>query len=468
MNKPLLYAGMNGRKREWAWITAVLMYAPPALAQTSRPTDTDIAVEVEEQVTAFTNADNGAGPTWCYGAPLFVRVGKTVYASAIETGKDVPPLCNTRWQLWRRDDAGWKLAQHEAEYRQREPCPIARLPGQGVFLSANPSTQPPGTKYGPCKPTVLRFDIDHPETSPVVEEPVFPADANFTDHSYRGFAADAERGELLLLNIDAASGVYHLAWRDSKGAWFNRGRIAFPIRACYPQVVLTGGGAHVLAIGDIVEPRQEWRKLKFEKLQSQWDYVFRRLFYTCTPDLAKTPFIAPVEVDTVEETAGSISNLDMHVDRQGTVHVLYIRRPHQYDFIRDKYFPGQPMTTQLMHVTLKDGKVIRRVNLSEGRPGQAQQIVPGFARFRADVAGRIFVILAASGIDDDKPSLGNFLGKLDEAGRIDRWRRISLEHPFRTFFTNTVRGGSAPGATVDLYGTTDEPQTLRYACIRLR
>ncbi|MBT5711133.1 hypothetical protein HOI71_08840, partial [Candidatus Poribacteria bacterium] len=42
-------------------------------------------VEVEDTVATYAPANNGAGPLWCYGAPLIARVGDRVYASALET-----------------------------------------------------------------------------------------------------------------------------------------------------------------------------------------------------------------------------------------------------------------------------------------------------------------------------------------------------------------------------------------------
>ena len=63
------------------------------------------SVEVEDIVSQYVSPNNGAGPLWCYGAPLLVRQGDNVYVSVMETGEDVPPLCNTRWQLFQRDCA---------------------------------------------------------------------------------------------------------------------------------------------------------------------------------------------------------------------------------------------------------------------------------------------------------------------------------------------------------------------------
>ena len=104
------------------------------------------AVEIEEIVTRYTPANNGAGPMWCYGSTVIARQGKNVYLSTIETGKDVPLLCNTRWQLWHRTFDGWRIEQSEKAYRQREPCPIGIFQQGPVFLSVNPSTEPAGVK----------------------------------------------------------------------------------------------------------------------------------------------------------------------------------------------------------------------------------------------------------------------------------------------------------------------------------
>ena len=53
-------------------------------------------VEVEEVVTRYTSAKNGAGPLWCYGSTVIARQGKDVYLSIIETGKDEPLPKNCR------------------------------------------------------------------------------------------------------------------------------------------------------------------------------------------------------------------------------------------------------------------------------------------------------------------------------------------------------------------------------------
>ncbi len=422
-------------------------------------------VEVEEVVTRYLGANNGAGPLWCYGSTVIGRIGEEVFLSVIETGKDVPLLCNTRWQLWQRSDKGpWKLVRQEEDYRQREPCPIGVDPTGRVFISVNPSTQPPGTQYGPCRPFVLEFDAKNPAGAFATQEPAWGAGTKFTDHSYRGFSADGKNGELLLLNIHSESGDQFVSYRNRQGQWQARGSIRFPIRSCYPQVLLKDKAAFVLAIGDIVEPNEEWKKLKFEKTKSQWDYVFRRLFYTWTPDVEKSGFCEPIEIDTVEKTAGHITNLDLAVDETGAVQVLYLRQPHQYDFIRDKYFPGEKMAVTLEVLTIREGKVVGKRTMAERTDKGGLR--PSYGRFHSDADGKLWIVAAGWMPKDGKDSSGNFLldPEIKDTAAI---QPLGLQHPFHSFFTATVRGGSRPSDTVDLFGIADDNPNLRYARIKL-
>jgi hypothetical protein len=423
-------------------------------------------VEVEEVVTSYTPANNGAGPLWCYGSTVIARQDSHVFLSVIETGEDVPPLCNTRWQLWHRSTDGWKLEQAEKEYRQREPCPLAVFHGGPVFLSVNPSTEPVGTKYGPCKPLVLEFDPANPTAAAKTHTPAWADGTYFTDHSYRGFAADGANGELLLLNINAKTSEQFVSYRDSNGQWHEKGTITFPIRSCYPQVALRDGSAHVMAIGDIVEPVDEWRKLKYEKLKRDWDYVFRRLFYTYTDNIRSTGFSVPIEIDTVEKTCGHISNLDLYIDDTGAAHLLYLKQPHQYEFIRDKYFPGAAMTAHLEHVIVKDGKVLSRQTLAE-MPGKPTGFEPSFARFHISNSGELYVIAAGTSVEKGQRTSGNFLGRIPADNNKPKFEHIELKHPFGNFFTNTPRGGSKPSDIIDVFGIANDNPNLRYARIRI-
>ncbi len=450
----------------WAAAFCFCVLSAQCDAAASDKKNVHCTVQAEEVVTRYAPADNGAGPLWCYGSTVIARQGGDVYLSIVETGEGVPPLCNTRWQLWHRSPDGWRIEQSEKQYRQREPCPIGLFQDGPIFLSVNPSTEPAGTKYGPCSPQVLEFNRENLSSEPKVHAPAWADGTYFTDHSYRGFAADGVRGELLLLNIHAKTSDQFVSYRDRQGQWHARGKITFPIRACYPQVALRGGSAHVVAIGDIVEPVEQWRKLKFEKTKREWDYVFRRLFYTYSDDISRTDFCTPIEIDTVENTGGHIQNLDLYIDGTGAAHLLYLKRPHQYDFIRDKYFSGQAMTAQLEYAVVAKGSVVSRKTLAR-TPAGPGGFEPSFGRFHISRAGDLYVIAAGAGIEAGQRRFANHIARVPAGEGELKFESIELKHPFHTFFTNTPRGGSAPSDVVDLFGTADDNPNLRYARIRI-
>jgi hypothetical protein len=424
------------------------------------------SVEVEDVVCTYVSPDNGAGPTWCYGAPLLVRHGDDVFVSAMQTGADVPKLCNTRWQLFKRNADGWQLQRAPDGFREREPCPLVAFSDGRLFLSVNPSLSPPGKYYGPCDPHLLAFPAGDPQRSPSELRPDWQGNTAFTDHSYRGVASDGPCGEILLLNIHSSSSEQCWAFLDEKGSWSKQGRIRFPIRACYPQVALRSRAAHVLAIGDIVEFNETWRQYKREQTGREWDYVFRRLFYTWTPDIIRADFAEPIEIDNVDPTGGYILNLDLWLGSDGCAHLLYLKMPIQSALLRDKFFPNMKITTSLEYAVVKEGSVARRSTLLKGGEGESGQI-PGNARFHATKDGKLLVIYYCGGrAGDGTPLSENRILQL--LPRTDsKPVTIPLKYPFTTFFTACERGGSPPSDTIDLFGTGRQSGTLRYARIRL-
>ena len=422
-------------------------------------------VEIEEVVATCLPPDNGAGPLWCYGAPVMVRQGDTIYVSVMETGKGVPLLSNTRWRLFRRDARGWQLIQQPDGFRHREPCPVVSLGSDRLLLSVNPSTEPPGTKYGRCDPHLLLFDIQQISRAPDVLRPPWPKSAHFSDHSYRGIAADSNHGEFLVLNIDATTNAQRWAFGMADGTFPRTGTISFPIRACYPQVAIRDRAAHVMAIGDVVEPNREWQAFKKQQTGREWDYVFRRLFYTETPDIRRTDFAAPVEIDSVDATGGHIANLDLWVDPKGSAHLLYLKT-NISPVIRDRFFPGRDIATTLEHVELTGCKVARRTTLFSG--GEKSSETCQYARFHSAADGTLWVIERVSG---SRPDGSRFDENRVFAIRPEQARMtpipLALNTPFSTYFTAAERGGNRPSNVLDLFGIGADGETLRYARVRI-
>lgn len=416
-------------------------------------------VKAEEDIYTFTQPNNGSGPLWSYGCTVVGRDGEDVYATQMETGADVPKLCNTRWRFLKRAGAAtWNLIAEADGYHQREPVPMAVLPGGQIYLNVNDSTQPPGTQYGPCEPALLRFQSPQPPATPARILPQWHGPCNFTDHSYRGFAADRATNQLLMFNIDAKTSVQHWCWMSADGATLGMGEVTFPIRSCYPQAALTKGAGYLLAISDIVEPIEAWKTFKFEKTQQTWDYVFRILHFTWTPDIAKEPFRTPIEIANVDATGGYIANHDLWIAPDGAAYILYAQREVQSDLLRDQFFPGKSILDSLNLAVVRDGQVVERRVLIPA----SDACSPGCARFHETANGTVYAVAYASA-----QAPGNILMQVyppvDNPPRIP----IPFKIPFGSFCTASARAGNAPSNTLDLLGFHGKSDVISYGQVAL-
>jgi hypothetical protein len=444
--------------------------APPASLAGAR-------IVADEIITTTTPSNNGSSPMWCAGAPLLVRTGGAVWASISVHDPGAPPYCNTHWELWRRPDAGaWEKVKQGPAASEREPCPLFLADPASLVLSVHPKLLPRSTdRQGEtawfCQPALAVFDPQRLDREPGLWMPEFAPGGTFGQHSYRSVGVDAATGAFLLLVIDRDN-IYRPAWRDGAGVWHPLPPPGFPIRACYPNVVLRDRAGHVLAIGDIIEPNPEWKAEKTRVLQRSWDYVFRRLFYTWSPDLAAEGFREPLEVDSVEDTGGWMFNLDMLLDAQDRVHLLWVRRTFDHGFLRDKFFPGRPNIEEVRHAVIENGRITARETLlSRELSDEAtarRRVTEGRLHQLPD--GRLVAVLAVEA--DRREDSALYLQELDPRGRSSA-APVPLQldgEPFTgRFFTNTPRGGSAPSHGLDLLGTgtKDGVISLRYLHVHI-
>ncbi len=394
---------------------------------------------VQEDVYTFVSPNNGSGPLWSHGCTSIVRNGDDVIVSQMETGENVPPLSNTRWRLLKRTPAGWSLIDEADGYRQREPASLATTQPGLIFLNVNDSTHSQDTEYGPTQPHLLKYDLRQPVADLVALLPDWDGEPHFADHSYRGYAADAERNELFMLNIDTQTGIQHACLMTASGETLARGAIAFPIRACYPEAQLVDRAAHVFAVGDIVEPVEEWRTYKKEKTGQDWDYVFRILYYTYSPDLTKESFRTPIEIANVDATAGHLWNLDMYASQSGDVYLMYSACEVASPLMRDKFFPEKSVAASLYLAVVRDGKVVRRETLING----ARRKPFGDARFHVAADGRLYALMFVS-----QGGAKNVLVPI--APEIGEPIPIEIPKPVGAFSTASPLAGCAPSNTIDV------------------
>jgi len=434
-------------------------------------------IEIEEEVYTYEPANNGAGPMWCAGSTCLVRRGKDVFAAGLETIKDVKPLNNCRWILFKRGPAGWERVRVDDTGRTREPSPLAGFDDGRLFLSANPTLATGGeTGGGPAQPELLRFSASDPQAPFERILPTWNGTPRFTEHSYRSLAADATNRELILFqNIDYTHAEW--AFLDRGGKWSAHGQLKWPwgadyekpqpIRVCYPTVALKDRAVYFCGVSDIVEPHANWREFKKQLTGRDWDYDFRRLLFTWTPDITTGQFRDWIEIASRDRTAGWLFPADLWVSRRGEAHLLWTERAID-ERLREKFFPEAKQWHALNYAVVRDGKVISRRTLAQAGEGLSGE-VPAAGRFQVTPDDRLFVVYYVSGTDAAGKRLSeNRLMEVRPDGAASEAVRVPLKVPFTSFFTATVRAGSPPSNTLELLGErAGQPLAIGYARIRL-
>src|SRR5436190_3596250 len=395
-------------------------------------------IEIEEEVYTNSNSNNGAGPMWCHGSTCLVRSGDHLFATGLETVPDVKPLNNGRMVLFERQPGGWERV-HVDQHRTREPAPAAAFSDGRNFISVNPTLgNGPEPNGGPARPDVLEFRAEASASTPVSSNPAWQGTPPFAEHSYRSFAADGRAKELILFqNI----GYTHAEWsyRDLKDRWSAQGQLKWPwganydkpepIRVCYPNVAIHNRGVYFCGVSDVVEPYIAWREFKRQLTGKEWDYDFRRLFFTWTPDIAREPFAAWVEIASRDKTCGWIMPDDLYVDPKGDVHLLWSERAID-ERLRPKFFPGAKQSYALNLALVRRGQVVRRQMLEEStedKPG----IVGSEARFQVTPDRRLFVVYYATGVDLTGNQVSeNRIAEVLKDGTLTPPKRLPLKKPF--------------------------------------
>ena len=430
-------------------------------------------VEAEYQVYDMRDPGNGAGPMWCHGSTCLARLGKDVFASGLELIADQKPPNNVRWTLFKLNDKEPQLLQTDSKGRQREPCPLGIFRDGRLLLTSNPTLTGTANRAGPAKPQLLIFDTKTPTAAPRVSMPEWAGGPTFSEHSYRGFAVDAPNQEALYLQ-NVGHDTSYWSFLDRDGRWSKCGTLKMPwgaefekpeaIRICYQNIALRNRAVYLLGVSDIIECVREWREYKLILHKGKTsDWVSRRLYFCWTPDVAIQPFGEWLKVADCEH-CGQIRNLDLWLDRSGRAHILWLEQSIGDPRVRDKFFPGEPITYSLMYGIIDQGKMVQRTPLVVGGEKQESKEIPGYGRFQATPDDRLFVFYYIGGTESEGE---NRLIELYPDGTSSEPVRVPITYPLTSFFTATERGGSEPSATLDLLGRANAVKGIRYAKINL-
>lgn len=465
----------------WPSITTgcLVLLGSVALAQDRLPPAP--AVEVEEDVYTYVDAQNGAGPMWCYGSTCLVRLGEQVFASGLETVPGARPLNNCRWVLFERKEDRWQRMRTELFSLTREPSPLAGF-GTGesgrVFLSAHPALNP-DQEAGEARSEIIEF----PATDVGGARRVHAIDwggAKLTEHSYRSFAADGRNAEMILF-VNSGNWGAHWSFMDRAGIWSMAKELRWPwgatyetpqpVRICYPNVMLKDGAVYFCGVSDIIEPKKAWREFKKELTGKEWDYDFRRLFYIRAPNIRNGLFGSWVEVASREDTCGWISPGDLWVDDENRVHLVWHERAID-ERLRPRFFPAARQSYSIRYARLRNDEVQLRRTLvlaEEGGTQAGSKERPASPRFQITPDQRMFVVYYVGGTTQEGEAVSeNRLLEILPNGQTTAPVKLPLQHPLDRYFTATPRAGSPLSNTLDMLGTrAGKPLTISYARVRL-
>lgn len=461
-----------------------------------RPAPFEVRVEAEETVCplpAYEVTNNGSGMFWHSGSTQMVRIGDALFVSAFEAVPGAAPLNNARWALYRRGADGWRLCQRDLKDRTREPSLLAVSHAGRLLMSVNPTLAPlvPATDAsaakrpgGPARPEFLEFDSSHPEKEPRHWVPPWTDGPKFTEHSYRAFGADGERGEFLLFQ---KVGATHTQWAflDSDGAW-QTGRLTWPegedpkysvwrdryTPVNYANVILHDRQTHYLG----QSPFNIWNRIDPSKTETwgrdQWGWRMRKLHYAWTPDIKTRPFSAWIVLDDTLDDGGTVGLGDSWLAPDGRLHVVWQKEPI-HPKLRDLYFPDIKRDWRVCYGIVKDGKLLEKREVVAGGettgPLRPTGII-GHPRFHITPDHTLYILCNLVGTTPEtRAKTGTYAMRTETNGSISAPVRIPLKRPIAgTFFTATPRAGNRLTEAADLLtaDTVDGKPVARY--VRLR
>lgn len=460
-------------------------------ATTNRAAPFEVRVEADEIVChlpTYEETKNGSGMFWGSGSAQMVRVGDRLFVSAFEAVPGAAPLNNARWALYERGAQGWRLCQRDQKDRTREPCPLGVSHSGRLLMSANPTLAPlaPAGKVmgGPARPEFLEFDPTHPEREPRHLVPTWEGNPEFTEHSYRAFAADGKHGEFILFN---KVGSTHSQWaflgRD--GQW-QTGRLTWPKGEDPKHAVWPGTHTPVNYANAILHDRQAhylgqspyniWNRIDPSKTETwgrdKWGWRMRKLHYSWTPDVRTKPFSEWVVLDDTMDDGGTIGLGDSWLGPDGGLHLVWQKEPI-HPKLRDLYFPDIKRDWRLCYGILKDGKLVeKRVVISGGEttgPLRPTGYI-GHPRFHITPDHTLYILCNLVGsTPETKAQTGTHAMRIGADGSLSPPVRIAFDRPIAgVFFTATPRAGNplSEAAHLLIADTVNGKPVARY--VRLR
>ena len=414
-------------------------------------------------------------PTHDYQASHLLRVGDRVFFSTAQRLTDREGMCNVYPMLYeKRGDEGWKLVWSDENAYQMDAGHLLYPGNDRLVMTLNP----PKARYPkeqrtflvPCTPVAYLFDIsDGVKLIDIREIPWDKPDYPFRSHSYRSSCVDIVNGNLFFTNIHYPEEKHVYALTNAGLQPVRAGALEFPERGCYHNIAMKNGELYLFAMQDIVEPNEEWYRYKRQRYDENnmgFDYVFRTVYLNYSPDLTKEELRPSVEICSMADTCGTIDNLDCRYAANGDMVFMAHERNVSGEYIRDRFFPGVPMVSELCLYRLFGGEVKERVVIDRAEEGGEWNLsYNGFIHTAAN--GELYFVWArVKPAENGLSRMAFFIKKIDEPRQkpykiLERTGKFSYR-----VFGNKANHGAQADDRVEIYWTEGELDCM-YACFDL-
>ena len=280
---------------------------------------------------------------------------------------------------------GWTRVRVDADGRTREPSPLAAFADGRLFPLREPDArQGTGTQRRPRTSGRVAIQRHRTDGGPGIAGTGMARQAGV----HGTFLQDVRRRRCTRGTSPLSEHRLHARRMDisrqcrqverpgpAQVALGHRDAKPGPIRVCYPNVAIRDRAVHFVGVSDVLEPNPAWREFKRELTGQEWDYDFRRLFYTWTPDITKQPFAEWVEIASRDATGGHVQPGDLWLSPNGDAHLIWSERAID-ERLREKFFPDAKQSEQLNYAVVRGGKLSTIVARSWNREGVLASSLP--------------------------------------------------------------------------------------------
>ncbi len=408
-------------------------------------------------------------PTHDYQASHLLRVGSRVFFSTAQRIPDRMGMCNVYPMLYEKRDGGWQLVWSDESAYQMDAGHLLYLGNDRLAMTLNPPKnrypQEQRTFLVPCTPTACIFDISGDTKLLNVQTlPWDKPDHPFKSHNYRSSCVDESNGNLFFTNIHYPEEKHVWSLTDTKLQPLRSGGLEFPYRACYHNIAMKNSETYLFALQDIIEPNEEW--LEYNRRTSGFDYVFRTVYLRYSPDIMQEDLRPSVVIADMTDTCGVIDNLDCRFAPDGDMIFMAHERNIRSGYMRDRFFPGVPMYSELCLYRLSGGEVKERVVIDRAEEGGEWDLsYNGFIHTAAN--GELYFVWArTAAMENGLSGMAFFIKKLNEP-RKPAYKILERTGTFSCrVFGNKVNHGAQPCDLAELFWTEGDIDCM-YACLDL-